>query len=66
MTTAIMKYERVQDERERFIFGMFLLYATRPAKPSAEDDGSHYIGDVGTAPEKNWTKATPYSLATPK
>jgi len=63
---AIIKREpqwNARDARERFIFGMFLLYATRPSKASPELDGSHYIGEVGSAPEKDWTKATPYSLA---
>lgn len=66
---AIVLRERAKEERDslfEYAFSMYLMYATRPAKSSAEIDGSHFIGDVGEAPEKNFERWCPYSLATPR
>lgn len=45
------------------ILAMFLLWAKAPRKAEPDADGFYSLGE---APEKTWTKATPYSLAQPK
>jgi hypothetical protein len=51
---------------DSFVLAMFLLWAKAPRTPDPDADGFYSLGDVGEAPEKTWTKATPYSLARPK
>ena len=65
MTQAITLYRRghEHDPNFNYMFSLFLIFATRPTKESAEIDGSYFIGDVGTAKEKDWERLTPYSLA---
>jgi len=48
------------------ILAMFLMWARAPRTPNADVDGHFDLGEVGSAPEKNWTKVTPYSLAQQK
>jgi len=49
---------------ERYVLGMFLLYATRPSKQSSEPDGSYFIGECSHVPQKNWARPLgPYSPA---
>jgi hypothetical protein len=52
-----------QPDFDAFVWGMYLLWASRPSKQTIEPDGFYFIGDIEEAPTKNWTKATPYSLA---
>jgi len=68
MTLAIVPAEKTQTppDLDSHILAMFLLWAKAPRKAEPEVDGSYWLGDVGEAPEKSWTKATPYSLAQPK
>jgi hypothetical protein len=59
----IVKMRPPVDLREAYVLAMYLLWASRPSKRDCERDGSYFIGDVGEAPKKNWTKMTPYSPA---
>jgi hypothetical protein len=49
-----------------FVAAMFLMWARAPRDPKPDLDGSFNLGEIGSAPEKTWTKATPYSLSQPK
>ena len=53
-----------EDDFDRFVLGMFLLYATRPRKQDSEPDGSFFIGEVGDARLENQrlSRGTPYSI----
>lgn len=69
MQAIVLRERAKREERDpmfEYMFSRFLLFATRPAKSSAEIDGSHFIGEVGDAPEKNFERWCPYSLATPR
>jgi len=57
---------RAQPDYEAFVWGMYLLWASRPSKRTSEPDGSYFIGEVGEAPKKNWERLNPYAVATPK
>jgi hypothetical protein len=64
MTTAlaIIPKEPI-DDLERFIMGMALLYATRPAKSAPEPDGSWFIGETGSTrlTDQRMLRDTPYT-----
>jgi hypothetical protein len=59
---AIVKYNPPPDV-DAHIFAMWLLYCFAPSKPTPDVDGCYDLGSIGSDVEKNWTKATPYSLA---
>ena len=68
MTLPIVPVVKSQKppDLDSHILAMFLLWARAPRKAEPEIDGSYSLGEIGDAPEKTWTKATPYSLARPK
>ncbi len=45
------------------ITAMWLLFCKMPKKEKPELDGSFSLGEIGAAPEKAWTRLTPYSIA---
>jgi hypothetical protein len=47
-----------------FLWGMFLLYVSRPGKQQPEPDGSYFIGDVAEArlQDQRLGRETPYSI----
>lgn len=51
---------------DSFVLAMFLLWAKAPRTPDPDLDGMYDLSEIGSAPDKTWTKATPYSLARPK
>ena len=64
---AITKRPKTAEElREERIASMWALFLLQNANPKPELDGSFFLGDISNPAEKNWTKATPYSLAQPK
>jgi hypothetical protein len=65
MNTQLIKVVPKPDI-DAFILAMFLMWARAPRTPNADIDGAFDLGEVGAAPEKTWTKVTPYSLAQPK
>ncbi len=66
MTTALVKFSKPkQFDVDGFLWSMFVLYASRPSKRTCEPDASWFIGDVNDAPQKNWTRLTPYSPSEP-
>jgi hypothetical protein len=46
-----------------FVWAMWLIYCRAPSKPNADLDGCFDLGEIGDAPEKSWTRVTPYSTA---
>jgi hypothetical protein len=48
------------------LWAYFLMYARAPRKAAPDEAGFYSLGEVGRAPEKTWTKATPYSISQPK
>ncbi len=49
-------------DREAHIQAMWLLFLFAPSKPNPETDGFFSLGEIGSDGNKNWTRATPYSL----
>jgi hypothetical protein len=45
------------------ITAMWLLFCKAPKKATPDVDGSFSLGEIGGAPEKQWTRLTPYSIA---
>jgi hypothetical protein len=62
MNTQLIKVVPKPDV-DALILAYWLMFARAPRTPNADIDGAFDLGEVGTAPEKTWTKATPYSLA---
>jgi len=62
--TSITKRQPEHSNFDAFVWAMFLLWASRPDKQSSEPDGSYFIGDCGSVPEKSWERPIgPYSPA---
>lgn len=45
------------------ILAYYLMFCRAPKRIEPDTDGMYDLSGIGAAPEKNWTKATPYSLA---
>jgi hypothetical protein len=45
------------------VLAMFLLWARAPRTPDPDADGMYDLSEIGSAPEKNFERLTPYSLA---
>jgi hypothetical protein len=64
MSLAIVKYQRPQQSNfDAFVAAMYLMFARAPRKATPNIDGSYELGEIGAAPEKSWTRLTPYSIA---
>lgn len=64
MSTAIVKYQPPRRfDRDAYAAAMFLMFARAPRKETPEIDGFFELGEIGDAPEKHWTRLTPYSIA---
>ena len=62
--SAIVKYEAPRDWCREYYERLFMMFLTRNAHPAPEPDGSFYVGPIEEeVPEKNWSRPTPYSLA---
>jgi hypothetical protein len=68
MTTAIVAYRAPSREfdPEARMLALFLMYARAPRRPAPDETGFYSLGEIGSAPEKTWMKATPYSISEPK
>jgi len=62
---ALMKTPRpAQPDFDSFVWGMYLLWASRPSKRNSEPDGSYFIGEI-TQPrlqDQRINRETPYSV----
>lgn len=66
MVELIKRRKSAQDLLDEKVAAYWQLFLLQNASPKPDPDGSFFLGEVGSAPEKNWTKVTPYSLAQPK
>ncbi len=41
---------------DRYIVAMWLLFCLSPSRPTPDVDGRFDLGDIGAAPEKDWTR----------
>jgi hypothetical protein len=44
---------------------MWLMFLRASGKTEPDADGMYDLSEIGFAPEKTWTRMTPYSLAKP-
>jgi hypothetical protein len=65
VTTAIVKYQPAP-EVDPLILSYWLMFCRAPKKAEPEIDGSFFIGEIGEAPEKQWSRWCPYALAKPR
>jgi len=63
VSEAIVKRQQVKPDFDAFVAAMFLMFARAPRKPEPDVDGFFELGEIGDAPEKVWTRLTPYSIA---
>jgi len=64
MTSIIKRQREPHADFNRFVLGMFLLYATRPRDAEPDETGAYFIGECSNVPQKNWTRPLgPYSPA---
>jgi hypothetical protein len=66
-TIMIVKHQRRKTRREihdDYVAAMWLMFLRCPSRPTAPGEPVD-LGELGSAPEKNWTRLTPYSLARP-
>ena len=63
MTLAIIPKPLPKPDFDALIQAYWLMFLCAPARPTPEPDGFYSLGEIGEAPEKSWTKATPYSIA---
>ena len=54
----------MEDHNDKFIFAMYLMFLRAPGRETLPGEPVD-LGEIGTAPEKNWTRDTPYSVAEP-
>jgi len=61
----IVKYEppKREPDFDAFVTAMWLMFARAPKKETPDLDGFYELGEIGEAPEKQWTRLTPYSVA---
>jgi hypothetical protein len=52
----------LRDAQEAHIAAMWLMFCRAPGRQTAPGEPVD-LGEIGEAPEKTWTRLTPYSLA---
>lgn len=63
-TMQIVKHKpKPSFDEEAFLTAMFLMFARTPRNPLPDSEGFYVLGEIGAAPEKDWTRLTPYSIA---
>jgi hypothetical protein len=48
---------------DTFVCAMWILFPLQSSKPEPDIDGMYNLRAINDAPEKTWTKSTPYSPA---
>jgi hypothetical protein len=66
MNVVIKRPPPPHDRREVYIAAMWLIYCRAPRKAEPDVDGMYDLSEIGSVPEKNFSRATPYSIARPK
>ena len=63
-STSIERYQPSSSpDFDAFVAAMFLMYARASKKAEPDIDGSYFLGEIGSSPEKSWERPTPYSPA---
>lgn len=57
---------QVSERTDPMLIAMWLMFCRAPKEKYPEPDGFYSLGEIGQAPEKKWTRPTPYSLAQPE
>ena len=60
----IVRVQKNPRDREAYIAAMWLMFLRLPRKQTAPGEAVD-LGEIGEAPEKNFERLTPYSLARP-
>jgi hypothetical protein len=63
MTDIVQREREFSDEYINMMYWLFLRCAGVDTRDAS---GVLHLGEIGSAVEKNWEKATPYSLAVPR
>jgi hypothetical protein len=63
MTEIVHRESEFSDE---YINMMYWLFLRCPHFETIDATGALHLGEIGCVTEKNWEKATPYSLAVPR
>jgi hypothetical protein len=68
MNSSIVKYRPTdnEDPRDLYVRAMYALYLRCPGRETKDVTGAYHLGEIGETAPKNWSKATPYSPASPK
>ena len=66
MVELVKRPKTAQELHDERVAAMWALFLLQNANPKPDPDGSFYLGEVGSAPEKNWHRLTPHSLAVPE
>ncbi len=48
---------------DSLLLAYFLMFARCPRTPNPDLDGMYSLGEIGSAPEKDFERLTPYSIA---
>jgi len=51
------------DGREKYIAAMYVMFCRTPKNPNPDSDNRFDLGQIGSGPEKNWERLTPYSVS---
>jgi len=46
---------------EEYVRARWLLFLAAPSRPRPDETNRYDLGNIGSTPERNWLKATPYS-----
>ena len=61
--SQLIKFQPKFDPAEAYVAAMFVMWARAPRQERPDLDGFYELGEIGEAPEKEWTRLTPYSIA---
>jgi hypothetical protein len=62
---SIVPSRPTEPDFDAFVTAMWLMFCRAPRNPNPDVDGMFELGETGEAPEKNFERLTPYSLAKP-
>jgi len=63
MQRSIIVRREPKRDHDAYVLAMWIRFLLAPNETKPDIDGAFDLGEVGSAHEKNWTKATPYSVA---
>jgi hypothetical protein len=63
MKTIIKRQREPHFDFDAFVWAMWITFCSTPQKPGSDENGFYDLAEIGTVPDKNWSKASPYSPA---